>query len=335
MRARGERLYYEVDVKNNDSYGCGRSSFLITADCPSRWECNLETERRRIVPGESFKTNMIVEIPREAYAGEYEISVMVVNESSEDKAIDTVTYTIEEFYDDDFERFDEKELTCMLDILVAQLHSRDKICDLRTMEMDCRGWGIRTYRAKNGCEISLLKDRGWVEATEEDEDKEKNITINSPARNEVWKEGERYSIRWDSENVDKLGIYLTNYSCCTETPKLIAIGVDASSGRHNYRVPTDFFSSKDGYCHFRDDYEGWQSGDRFKLFVAELNDYKDGSYTTFGHQVESDYFRIVSGDDDQSELEKRIHTELLPRMRREFIMEILRDLIRPMTQKKK
>ncbi len=51
--------------------------------------------------------------------------------------------------------------TCQEEIITAQLYSRGKICTEEIMEMDCDG--LMSYTAINGCEISFLKNRGWVE----------------------------------------------------------------------------------------------------------------------------------------------------------------------------
>ncbi len=184
---------------------------------------------------------------------------------------------------------EKRILDCRFDIIMAQLFARDRICELysNSVTLDC--YGLHTYSTNNGCVVESLKKTGW---TVQSEERYPSISIISPNGGETWATGGRYNITWESKNIDKVAIYLTNYSCSSELTKTIAKGINASSGRYTYQVPQDFFTSSDGYCHLRGDFEGWKSGYNFKVQVVETKDY--GAVTTLGVSSESSrFFKIL------------------------------------------
>ncbi len=62
---------------------------------------------------------------------------------------------------------EKTNMECQLDIVLARITAQNKVCAQVTQEMSCVG--IRTYLAKNSCEIEELKKRGWTKVTKEDE----------------------------------------------------------------------------------------------------------------------------------------------------------------------
>jgi len=122
-----------------------------------------------------------------------------------------------------------------------------------------------------------------------------SITILSPNGGEKWEVGKAYNITWRATGFEKAIIMLTDYSCSSETPIIIATNIPASQGSYSWTIPDDFFEARaSAYCptyiYNPVSHYGWKSGDNFKFFVGQLN-----SNGTYGAQDQSDnYFSIVS-----------------------------------------
>jgi uncharacterized membrane-anchored protein len=73
------------------------------------------------------------------------------------------------------------------------------------------------------------------------------ITLLSPNSKEEWISGNTYDIIWNSKGIDKIDIFLVDYSATPKSQK-IAQGVSASLGKYSWTIPSNFGCSTQSPC---------------------------------------------------------------------------------------
>jgi type II secretory pathway pseudopilin PulG len=103
------------------------------------------------------------------------------------------------------------------------------------------------------------------------------LNVISPNGGEIWRMGEDREIKWDSRGVDKIDVFLIDYSYSPEVS--VKIGEVPTSGKFVWEVTWDISELN----------PNWKFGDNFKIKICEKK--PDG---TCGLTDESDdYFKIV------------------------------------------
>jgi hypothetical protein len=134
------------------------------------------------------------------------------------------------------------------------------------------GFGILTYWWFSGktSEMESMQGKELNETA-----KEPYIKILSPKGGEELNLGEDYPIKWESEEVENVIIFVKDYTYSSEALKVIANDLPAKEGSYSWTVALD---------------PEWKAGDEFKIFVAEK---KPGS-PYYGIQAESDNFFTIT-----------------------------------------
>lgn len=93
--AAGTAQTYTLTVNNNDSAGCGSSSFSLASSVPSGWSGNLSASSLNVAAGASASASVTVTSPASATSGSYSVSGNATSTvTSADTGSATATYSI-------------------------------------------------------------------------------------------------------------------------------------------------------------------------------------------------------------------------------------------------
>jgi len=97
----GDYRGYGVYIKNNDSQGCGASTFTLAKKCPSGWTCTLSRSSVTIGPGSTYGVTLGVTSPQNASPGTYRLTVTARNQKSGLSGEGEAKYIVKEIQQED------------------------------------------------------------------------------------------------------------------------------------------------------------------------------------------------------------------------------------------
>ena len=97
----GDYRGYGVYIKNNDSQGCGSSTFTLVKKCPSGWTCTLSRSSVTIGPGSTYGVTLGVTSPKNASPGTYRLTVTARNQKSGLSGEGEAKYIVKEIQQED------------------------------------------------------------------------------------------------------------------------------------------------------------------------------------------------------------------------------------------
>jgi len=97
----GDYRGYGVYIKNNDSQGCGASTFTLTKRCPSGWGCTLSRSSVTISPGATYGVTLGVTSSQNASPGTYSLTVTAQNQESGLSGTGAAEYIVREVQQED------------------------------------------------------------------------------------------------------------------------------------------------------------------------------------------------------------------------------------------